>query len=25
MSVYMTSEKLASPIQYDLMYERRAR
>jgi hypothetical protein len=24
MSVYMTSEKLASPIQYDLVYERRA-
>jgi hypothetical protein len=25
MSVYMTSEKLASPIQYDLVYERQAR
>ena len=24
MSVYMTSEKLASPIQYDLIYERQA-
>ena len=25
MSVYMTSEKLASPIQYDLIYERQSR